>query len=154
METSLQHDFRLAKQAKGIDVSLDAKPPGVLSAIGKSLTSSKKNLSSRYTAIKHGIEPIGLKIKTLWRGYVNNFSKQGKLLDKFEKDVDEEGALATEAQSIIKEYTNVPEGNVIPPKLRERHNALINKRGIMKNFADLIATNRSGAQNPNEKTFN
>ena len=150
---SFQQDFRLAKQAMGLGDNSVVKQPGVLAAIGKSLTSSKKNLSSRYTAIKHGIEPIGLKIKTLWRGYVNNFSKQGKLLDKFAKDVDEEGALATEAQSIIKEYTNVPEGNVIPPKLRERHNALINKRGIMKNFADLIATNRSGAQNPNEKKF-
>jgi len=152
---SFQQDLRTAQKAIGmkVDNTINNKSPGVLAAVGESLTSSKKNLSSRSTAIKHGIEPIGLKIKTLWRGYVNNFSKQGKLLSKFKKDVDDGGRLAKEALAINEEYTKVLPGDVIPPELRARHQALINKREIMTNFADLIAQNRSAAPDPNNKTF-
>ena len=152
VKASFQQDFRLAKQAMGLSKNSGVKP-GVLAAIGKSLTSSKKNLSSRYTAIKHGIEPIGLKIKTLWRGYVNNFSKQGKLLDKFATDVGEKGALAIEAQNIKEEYERLTPKDLVPPELRARHNKLINKREIMKNFANLIAKNRDDEKDPRATKF-
>jgi DNA-binding ferritin-like protein len=150
---SFQQDLRTAQKAIGkkVENTTNKKSPGVLAAVGKSLTSSISNISSRYTAIKHGIEPIGLKIETLWRGYVNNFSKQGKLLEKFKTDVNSRGKLDIEASAIKEKYENLKSGDVIPPELRARHQALINKTKIMTNFANLIAQNRSAAPDPSTK---
>ena len=158
-KASFQQDLGLAQKAikyttgKQLGQQLNTSLGTLAKSVGKSLTSSQKNLSSRYTAIKKGIKPLGLKIETLWRRYVNKFSKQGKLLNKMNEDTDTNGKLALEADAIKDEYAKLQPGELIPPALRERHQALINKRQIMKTFANLIAKNRSTTPDPNQKKY-
>lgn len=156
-KASFQQDLGLAqkaiKTATGTQLGtkqLNTSFGTLAKSVGKSLTSSQKNLSSRYTTIKEGVSPLGLKIKTLWRGYVSKFSKQGKLLNKMNEDTNAKGKLANEAAAITEKYKNLQPGELIPPALRERHQALINKRQIMKTFANLIAKNRSTTPDPNK----
>jgi hypothetical protein len=156
---SFQQDLGLAQKAikyttgKQLGQQLNTSLGTLAKSVGKSLTSSQKNLSSRYSAIKEGVSPLALKIKTLWRGYVSKFSKQGKLLKKMNDDANPQGELAKEANDIIEEYQKLKPNDLIPPALRERHQALINKRQIMKTFADLIAKNRSTTPNPKDKIY-
>lgn len=118
-------------------------------AVGKSLISSGTNIKSRYTAMKAGVEPLTLKVETWWRANINKFSKQGKLLKKMEGDLNNDGKLQTEALEIKRAYDDLQNGELVPPELRAKHQALINKREIMRNFANLIATNRSKTPDPN-----
>lgn len=157
--TSLKQDAGLVQRAikattgKQIGQKINTSMTTLRKAVGKSLISSSQNISSRYTAIKEDVAPIGLKVKTLWRGYVNNFSKQGKLLKKLEDKVDENGTFASKVYEFRNAYAILAPGVLVPPNLREQHKALINQREIMIDFANLIAKNRGIAPDPNLQTF-